>query len=297
MADHQFTYIDQAGIVYVLNDGMNVTLKVGGMSGFGVLRPEIATERAPYAHGVAIVGAPVTLDRTMSVALNIKDTSLSAWTARMRALQRATNLYKNPAQMGVLKIVTPDGLTRYSDCWCVEAPDAEQEVPTHGVGIFTFWSNSPWFYDPVAAALTLAVSGAGGIIFPITFPITFPLTTIDEHVVVTNAGDVETWPTVRINGPGVNPTVENETTGKTLAFTAGGGITLDAGDYIDIDMDEATIWLYDASAGTFTEIPEIMSAGSEFWPLAVGDNSLHVTMAGAYSGSVVFGYYNLYMAA
>lgn len=291
MADHLFTYIDAAGMEYTLNDGVWVRLKAGGMTGFGVLQPEIATERAPYAHGVAVVGAPVTLDRRMSLAFNMMEADLSAWTARMNALQRATNLYKDPERMGKLKCVTPDGRTRYCDCWCVEVPDVDQEVPTHGVGIFTFWANSPWFYDQVTETVALWTQFAARRTLPMTLPetlvgaartgVTLPMTLpsmlsanlVRFNITLENSGDVETWPVFTILGPARLPKLNNQTTGKRLQLLENNDAIVTAGGYIVVDMAAGTVMR--TEGGETVSIINSLTEGSQFWSLKQGNNVLY----------------------
>jgi hypothetical protein len=226
----------------------------------------------------------------MQIGLQLVAASYSALTALNNTLARNVSSYKDEDTLGALKVVTPDGRTRKIDCWMVEWPDLEADGPFTGLVEPTFWAESPWFYDPTALTETLALEGDGGITFPITFPITFGSTTIDSYVYPENTGDVETWPTIRVNGPGENIELTNVTTGKTLALTAGGGVTLAANDYVTIDMDAGTVTWWDNSGGTTTSVIEKLSAASEFWPLVRGENTIHGEMTAAVAASIVLTY-------
>lgn len=290
MSEYLLYYTDPAGFEYALNDGVNAYLLQNGMRGFGVQRVQVATERTPYTQGVARLGGPYTPAREMQVALQLMAASYSALAAYADTLARNVSAYKDTDSLGALKVVTPDGRTRKTDCWMVEFPDIERDGPFTGVVAPTFWAESPWFYDPTVQSETLALAGDSGITFPITYPITFGSTTIDSYVYPDNTGDVETWPVIRINGPGATISLTNVTTGKVLALTAGGGVTLDAGDYVTIDMDAGTVTWYDASAGTTTSVVDKLSTASEFWPLVRGVNSIHGVMTSAVSASIVLTY-------
>lgn len=290
MSEYAVSYIDPDGFEYALNDGTNAYLRQNGLRGFGVQRVQVATQRTPYTQGVARLGGPYTPEREMQVALQLMGTSYSALTAYNDTLARNVSAYKDTDSLGALKVVTPDGRTRKINCWMVEWPDVEQDGPFSGTVAPTFWAESPWFYDPTALTETLALAGDDGVTFPITFPITFASTTIDSYVYPENTGDVETWPTIRVNGPGENITLVNTTTSKTIALTADGGVTLDTGDYVTIDMDDGTVTWYDATDGSTTSVIAKLSTSSEFWPLVRGVNSIHGTMTDAVSASIVLTY-------
>jgi len=65
---------------------------------------------------------------------------------------------------------------------------------------------------------------------------TVPLNT---PTVLANAGNAETHPVIRIEGPVVNPQVANETLDRTIRFA----IELDDGDILEIDTDNNTVTL------------------------------------------------------
>jgi hypothetical protein len=291
------SYTDPDGTVYLLNDGITAWLKKGGLFGFGMSRAELAMQRVPYQDGATLLGAPYTGPRELRVAVEIATSGLPSRLAYERAMRSALSPYKDTNVLGVLTLEdTDNAVTRHIDCWLVECPDAEHAGPGLSTLTYTFIAPAPFFYEAESVEST-AMSG-GGITFPVTPPFEFIGTGIDAHINVTNPGDVEVWPVIRIVGDnGKDPTVENEATGKVLALTAAGGVTLDTGDYIDIDMAEGTVKLYDASAGTTTSIIELLSATSEFWSLKRGGNSIHVTMTLVTSGSVTLTYNPLYIGA
>jgi hypothetical protein len=295
----QWYHIDPTGIVYTLADGVNSW--VSAYAGFGVDNLEIIGVRAPGQHGQAFQGIYMPT-RTMTVMVDIAHTSAALWRAYDEALRRACSPFKAgsqpaPTSYCTLRRVTSDGRTRDIHCWLVSYPEdsADLDGPLYGKRLLKYAApDPPFFYDPTAQVLTLSVGGTGGITFPITFPITFTSTAIDETIRPENTGDIETWPTIRLYGPGVNPQIENVTTGYTVNMTGGGGVTLDAGDYLDVAMGLATVTFHDASAGTSTDVTYKMSAASAFWPLIGGVNAVRVRMASSTSGSAVFTFFNYY---
>jgi hypothetical protein len=99
---------------------------------------------------------------------------------------------------------------------------------------------------------------------------------------------------ITITGPGTDPTITNVTTGKKMELSAGGGLTLDTGDIVTVDMQAADVWWYDASAGTTTRATQKMSTDSAFWYLDVGSNTVRVQMSSANNGGIRLAYYNWY---
>lgn len=111
-----------------------------------------------------------------------------------------------------------------------------------------------------------------GISFPLVFPFSWPASTPAGTVIVTNRGNVRAWPVLRLYGPCSNPRIENATIGAALEFTAGGGLELAAGDYLEVDTRERTIRLNGLAAQTRHN--RLNFDDSEWWPLDPGDNLL-----------------------
>jgi hypothetical protein len=287
---YRIKFYDPNGIEYALNDEVHSFLVPNGMMGFGKARSTAAATRIPYRDGVERLGGPYTPAREMEVAIEIMHTSLANWAAFNRNLQRGMSAYVDEDELGTLRVVTPDGLTRDIDCWVVEWGDPEMKGPVDGVVIPVFWAPSPWFRDPTAVSDSIGLPADTGFSIPLTVPVSLAATDVDGYINITNSGDVPTWPVIRITGPSDDPTIVNDTTGKTMAITQ----DLDAGDYIEIDMENATVQWYDLSADTTTNIIETISDGSEFWPLVRGNNSLHITAESAVGGAIIVTFYNLY---
>lgn len=64
-------------------------------------------------------------------------------------------------------------------------------------------------------------------------------------LVVVNAGTQETDPLITIHGPTQSPILRNLTTGRTMDFGAAGGLTLLAGERVEIDVLNQSITKYD----------------------------------------------------
>lgn len=297
MYEYRIKYRDPDGLEYALNDSLRTFLPPGGLLGFSLPRGEVPAARRPYRDGAYALAGPYTPARELGIALTFAaqpgDTHADLEDLR-RALRRSLSAKKSSTAGWLILSQDDTTFTREIQAYLVEAGDPERDGPFVARQTFIFWAETPWFRDPDADETTIALGHSSGLAFPITFPITWPASAIDDDVNIENPGDVEAWPTIRVNGPGQDPSIENTTQGATLELS---GVTLDSGDYLDIDMDAATINFYDSSAGTTTSVLNYLTAASEFWSLARGDNALHVEMSAAGTGSIVISFYPLYEAA
>ncbi len=134
-------------------------------------------------------------------------------------------------------------------------------------------------------SLTLTLPKSGGVTIPATFPLVFGASS-GGSLIATNAGTAETYPTITLQGPLINPSITNETTGERLALT----LTLGASDTVVINMARRTI----LQGGT-TNRMGAKSAGSTFWSLSPGDNTLRFR-ADAYDvGTATVAYRSAYL--
>lgn len=139
------------------------------------------------------------------------------------------------------------------------------EITTHAFtenfeGDLSAWS-APYVTGSASVVIVAGVSGAG------TF---------------TNAGDNDTWPTVRIHGPVTEPLVQHEELDAEIQFTKSGGLVVAAGDFVDVDMFEetATLGSTGESLGRYVSWDT-----SVFFPLRPGANTLKLVGSGTSDAS------------
>ena len=104
------------------------------------------------------------------------------------------------------------------------------------------------------------------------------------------AGNWPTFPIIRVNGPITNPTITNNTTGKSIAITA----TISAGAYYDIDLSYGKKTVVDN--GGVNRISTVSSSSDlATWALAPGNNVIAITGSGTTSASDInFSFYHRY---
>lgn len=140
----------------------------------------------------------------------------------------------------------------------------------------TLLAPDPFVYsDTLFSASTSPLTGggtAGGVALPHAFPFSFGEYTAGGEVTVTNSGNVNSYPVVRVYGPITAPTLRNLTTGSVLSFP---GLSVSAGSYAALDMAAETARLDDLASSPLIRYLDV--ASSEFWPLIPGSNIVRLT--------------------
>lgn len=213
----------------------------------------------------------------------------SAWRALVRKL--SPRLVSDRAHPFSLHITAADGVVRACDGVFGRLEIAQTE-PTYAEATLVFQASDPALYDPNEKSVSAGLGAGSGFSFPLSMPASFAETGIDNIVMANNVGDLPAWPRIVVSGPCDNPVITNETTGKKVEIVQ----AQDAGDYITIDMDAATVVWYDASAGVETNIIENISMDSEFWPLVPGENAVHIVADGAAGGYVAVYWHDRYVS-
>lgn len=150
----------------------------------------------------------------------------------------------------------------------------------HGSAAVEFWATDPRIYSQATTTQTVsqAVPSGAGLTFPITFPLTFGGAVSGGSFTASNAGEFAAPWTATISGPIVNPTLENVTTGQTVAFTG----SVAAGETLVISSLDRSVLLN----GTASRYSWLV-IGSSWWQLAPGDNTVRLAGTSG-SGSVSF---------
>ena len=115
-----------------------------------------------------------------------------------------------------------------------------------------------------------ALSGVLGFGSPIKSPIGSNSQSTGSTI-VTNLGSAPASPVLRIDGPIVNPTIRNATTGEEIRLV----YSLAAGEWLDIDGDVPTVLLN----GQVDRYRAVQFPGTRWWQLRKGANDIRLLAA------------------
>lgn len=120
-------------------------------------------------------------------------------------------------------------------------------------------------------AISLPPMEVGGLTFPLVFPITFGGgSSSGGSTSWANLGNAATWPVFTINGPVVNPAIQNVTTGEVLEFQ----ISLSAEEFLVVDSRRRTVLLNGTASRRNTLRP-----GGAFFRIRPGSNDIRFRAA------------------
>lgn len=125
-------------------------------------------------------------------------------------------------------------------------------------------------YDPTAA---LSGGGAG---IPLAFPLAFSATASELEVV--NGGNTPTPPVLTVQGPVVNPILDNNVTDESIPLLYALGVS----DSIEVDVAARTVRLNGALRYDLLDAPN-----TEWWELEPGTNGLRLRGTGMASNQTL----------
>lgn len=262
------------------------------IEGTGAADVDIQTQKAPYQDGQTFVDAVLGV-RAIPITFGIRGLTDLEIYQRRRELSRIFNP-KNG--LGTLQFQNSGGV--YSIPTVAENPPAFPDgwgnrVPGLQVASVDLLCPDPHWRDIDETTETLDV-WAGGLEFGALEFGTLEFATSGAVSAINNAGDVETPVEITITGPCTNPSVTNNTTGKTISITR----SLLAGEKIEIDTAFGRKRVEHISAlGVRTNAMHWLTDDSELWGLAVGDNELEYseTSGAGGAGDVTVSWYNKYV--
>lgn len=279
MGSRRLSWIDASGAEWPLN-GETYYLASIGDTGITGMPPFVMTEsKTPLTDG-AVLRFTLADVRPVDVPLLTQAASYSELFTAFRALSVALNPKAGP---GILRSTAPDNTMR--DLNCTYASGYEHDwsagFADHMPAVLVFRAHDPYLYDTVATIVGPFFASAAPNFFPIT-PIRLGSSSVLSGFSVENDGDVEAYPVWTIHGAGSAITLTNNTTGKSLALTGNGGLTLGTNDTLTIDTKARTVLLN----GATSEYSKL-SFASSLWTLAQGFNSISVSMTGTDTHSFI----------
>lgn len=162
--------------------------------------------------------------------------------------------------------------------WCLYQEGLEGQSGTSEDGVawrkvtLVFRAFDPFFHSLYPVNLAFLVQENPPTWFPL-LPLQLGGDAIAAEFEVFNGGDVFTYPTWEIRGPGQNPKIINHSTGKVLQLD---GVVLGDGESILIDTKQRIIQ-HSSGANLFPTL----AWGTGLWMLAIGNNQIKLEMPGA----------------
>lgn len=147
-----------------------------------------------------------------------------------------------------------------------QTPQYWQQASTAVVELF---ATNPRILADTAqtTTITLNLTAAGGHVWPQSWPMSWGGPASSNSIQATNAGTFNADALYRVDGPIVNPRIENLSTGATFKL----GLTIAAGDHVLIDTSTRTV-LLNGTANRYTTV----TTGST-WPVLVpGSNTIRI---------------------
>ena len=221
--------------------------------GFGSASVEVVKWDRPGFHGIKTPRA-FWRERVMRLIIGVRSSTSADYETRRRALQAAFDTPRDGLTW--LKFVTQGSLSLQTQVHLnsqIQAPLKGGEV-TIGDFRIELIAEDPVLYSQTQSVPEITFATGSGV--------------------VTNGGNAAVYPVIRVHGSVTNPVITNTTLGKTVSFT---GLTVPAGEYIDINMLNETV----VNQLGVTKYDFLNS--DDFWWLAEGNNT--ITISGSLGGS------------
>lgn len=237
--------------------------------------PDLRTSDTPRPsdHGL-YAGSDFAAGRLVELALTVTAADNAAFRAAIQALDDATVLqttekalsFQQPGSAAARRVNVRPRRRSIPNDW--------DYVFRIGRAILQFYATDPRVYDDtLLSSSTAAATSGGGRTYNRVYNLTYAAGGAGGTITATNGGNFPTRPTARIDGPVTDPRIENVTAGKFLQFS---GLTLAAGEWLDIDFANRTV-LLNGTASRYN----LLTSTSSFWELAPGANQINFTSGSA----------------
>lgn len=183
--------------------------------------------------------------------------------------------------VGILQHTANDGTVRQLFCREVSR---FRDVTVRSAGYtqfgLIFSAADPFWYDANWTAQVFTPAGQVNFFEVPFFPIHLSVGGISTQFTIGNTGQAETWPIWTITGPATNISLSNNTTGEVLTLS----ISLLNTQVLTIDTRPGVIQVVrEDGSNQWAAVQDT----SEIWSLAVGSNSISISMSGTTSNSQV----------
>lgn len=284
MAKEYIAWIDANGTEHDLSGSGNISVMIGP-SGRFMPSFDLVEQQVPFLPGGRLRNV-VTKSREVDMPIEIAGLS----TNDLRTQLRQIISWFNPMNGdGTLKVIAEDGSQRLLTCRYQSGLEITESGLPWLKAVLVLKAFDPFWYDANAIVQTFT-TGTPATFFPF-FPMRLSNATVFADTTITNGGDVETWPTWIIQGPGSNIYLRNLTTGDLINVNT----TLGVGETINIDTRQGK---KSVVKGSSTNLYSSLSSDSNLWSLQPGGNEIRIEMSGSTAqSSVQLSYQNRYWGA
>lgn len=229
-----------AGRSYDLNDRRK--LRLLAYDGLGLANSRRLAQRGPRQQGDTDLGQR-TDPRYIELAWLLEAVTLAQYyELREMMLEIFRAREDDPVQ---LSFAFADGTQRAADVYVDGVLDFPAQDRAHIVQRFSgiFKASDYRLYDPTAKTAAFLPAGEGGLPIPFTVPIPIGGDTISATLTLNYANGsrlaAPEYPVLTVYGPITDLVVENTTTGEKIDLTGNGGLTVNVGTTVVIDLDNA----------------------------------------------------------
>lgn len=223
-----------AGQTYNLNNGGSIRLE---MYDLGLASTQRLSQRSPGQLGDTDLGG-LTDPRFVELKWRITGRDLDHY----RELRETfMTVFRNRGEAVALTFDFGGGRVRSTDVHLDGLLNFQERRRTMEVVSGILKASDPRLYDPTLRTVEFALlDSSGGLPIPFSIPIPIGQDALSTIQSITYAGGsylaAAEYPLIIINGPIDNPIVRNLTTGERIALTANGGLMLDSGEFVTIDL-------------------------------------------------------------
>ena len=232
------------------------------VTGFSIPAGDHLSARSPRQHGATYVDT-FYKPRDCSLLLSVVASSAQDYEGRQQELARVFN----PLDDGKLRITREDAAQFFLICRVARALVMRRKGPKFAEALLPFVADDPFFLAANETSDSFSTSTGEGLTIPFTIPATIYGGGNIATVIANNAGQVEVFPRITINGLADNPQANNVTTGRSFKVNE----TVDPGDTLEIDMARRTAEIVTA---TGSRVNVLGSVTGGFWSLEPGQNTV-----------------------
>ena len=277
-------------------------LVLDALDGWGILGLDmgdpdtrVSTQNAPDADGTldftSFVGA-----RPITLALELVEFSQSLWqmVSRLKSFTRPRVELRMCVQWSETSPLVCADIRRST--WSNPLDNLWVQRPVIS------WVCPKGVWEEVTATISLIFPASGGTELGrnyssagtpqgLTFDRVYPTSPVLGSGSVTNMGNSEAFPVLRVYGPCTDPVIWNDTLDKQLAFSS---LSIAAGEFLEIDTRYKTIrYLGDPTDSRYNNLNFTLS---RWWTLSPGTSAIRFLPATSSAGSVLeITHYNTYL--